>query len=219
MFTGALPRGLGLGQAPASTPQSAAPVVKAERHRMLPEVLNQAGYDTRAGEHQPLGLVAERLRHRLRALRGGRRLRGRWRSRAARRARAKWTLECDVGVRADDGASESRELVSEWIVGEPLPALLLVREPRRVPLPVSPAPPVPRGGPLSERLRAAEDARPPPQPRRDLASLHGANSDVPDEALERMRRLYAACVRYSDAWGWRRPYPSSKAPACSTTHW
>src|SRR3954465_4261191 len=48
MFTGLLPRALGLGQAPGGTPQGARPVLRAHRERLLPEVLRQGGYDTRA---------------------------------------------------------------------------------------------------------------------------------------------------------------------------
>src|SRR3954454_9453041 len=48
MFTGLLPRSLGLGQAPGGTPQGAKPVLEEQRDRMLPEVFRRAGYATRA---------------------------------------------------------------------------------------------------------------------------------------------------------------------------
>ena len=48
MFTGLLPRTVGLTQAPEGTPQSARPRLEAVRERMLPEVLARAGYETRA---------------------------------------------------------------------------------------------------------------------------------------------------------------------------
>src|SRR6266540_3909252 len=48
MFTGRLPRALGLGQAPGGVLQGAKPVLQAQRDRMLPEVLRRAGYATRA---------------------------------------------------------------------------------------------------------------------------------------------------------------------------
>ncbi|MBA2420160.1 MAG: sulfatase-like hydrolase/transferase, partial [Thermoleophilaceae bacterium] len=48
LFTGALPRALGLGQAPGGAPQGARPVLEAQRDRMLPEVLRRGGWDTRA---------------------------------------------------------------------------------------------------------------------------------------------------------------------------
>ena len=39
MFTGVLARSLGLGQAPSRTPQSAAPIVRSQRERLLAEAL------------------------------------------------------------------------------------------------------------------------------------------------------------------------------------
>src|SRR4051812_33981729 len=48
MFTGMLPRALGLSQAPQGTPHGARPVLESQRERLLPEVLRRAGYETRA---------------------------------------------------------------------------------------------------------------------------------------------------------------------------
>ncbi|MDQ3644509.1 MAG: sulfatase-like hydrolase/transferase, partial [Actinomycetota bacterium] len=47
MFSGLLPRALGLGQAPGGTPHGARSVLEDLRERLLPEVLRQAGWDTR----------------------------------------------------------------------------------------------------------------------------------------------------------------------------
>src|SRR3954470_17678282 len=48
MFTGLLPRALGLGQAPGGAPQGAKPVLEGQRDRLLSEVFRRAGYATRA---------------------------------------------------------------------------------------------------------------------------------------------------------------------------
>lgn len=46
MFTGLLPRQIGLAQAPGGTPQGARPAMAAVAHRSLPVVLRSAGYQT-----------------------------------------------------------------------------------------------------------------------------------------------------------------------------
>src|SRR5438874_8885315 len=46
MFTGLMPRTLGLGQAPDGTASGARPILESHRDRMLPEVLRRAGYAT-----------------------------------------------------------------------------------------------------------------------------------------------------------------------------
>src|SRR4051794_15052212 len=46
MFTGLMPRTLGLGQAPGGTAAGARAVLEARRDQMLPEVLRRAGYAT-----------------------------------------------------------------------------------------------------------------------------------------------------------------------------
>src|SRR4051794_30876277 len=48
MFTGALPRETGLGQAPGGMPQGARPVIEAQAERFLPVVLRRNGFETRA---------------------------------------------------------------------------------------------------------------------------------------------------------------------------
>ena len=48
MFTGSLPRALGLGQAPGGRREGCRPVLEANRERVLPEVLRRDGYATAA---------------------------------------------------------------------------------------------------------------------------------------------------------------------------
>ena len=48
MFTGSLPRALGLGQAPGSRREGCRPILEANRDRVLPEVLRRNGYATAA---------------------------------------------------------------------------------------------------------------------------------------------------------------------------
>jgi arylsulfatase A-like enzyme len=196
MFTGALARGLGLGQAPAQTPHSAGPVVRAERDRMLPEVLRRAGYSTSAvstnawvspwsGFDVGFDRFVMLNTSRQGQLDGG------------RRHRVKWALEA-LRASADDGAAEAGAVVTEWVDRlEPGPFfwfanLVESHSPYLPPRPYHAVSPI-------ERLKAAEEAR----RHLNLGAIWRACTggfDVPDDALDRMRRLYAGSVRYVDAW-------------------
>ena len=196
MFSGALPRGLGLGQAPARTPQSAAPVVRAQEGRMLPAVLRRSGYATTAistnmwvsplsgfdvGFDRFVSLDSSRQGR----LDGG------------TRQRVRWALEAVRG-RADDGAAAAASAAAGMIDRSvPRPFFWFVNllechspylPPRRY-----------AAAPALERLRAAEDARRFLTLEAIMRACTG-NLVVPEEALERMRHLYAGCVRYLDDW-------------------
>lgn len=196
MFTGALPRGLGLGQAPAQTPHSAGPVVRAERDRLLPEVMRRAGYATAAvstnawvSPWSGFDLGFDRFA----MLNTGRqgRLDG------GGRQRVKWALEAARGS-ADDGAAEAGSLLGSWIEeldGEPFFWFANLVECHSPYLPPRPYHAIS----VIQRLRAAEEAR----RHLNLSAIWRAcvgGFDVPGEALERMRRLYASAVRYLDDW-------------------
>lgn len=195
MFTGALARGLGLGQAPATTPHSVGPVMRTERQRMLPEVLRRAGYNTAAVSTN--AWVSPRSGFEVgfdRFVEIDSSRQGRF---EGRRQRAIWALEAMWG-RADDGASEARDVVCDWIAESPsrpffwFVNLLECHSPYLPPRPY-------HGISAVERLRAAEEAR----RHLNLNAIWKACTggfDIPEEALDRMRRLYAGCVRYSDDW-------------------
>ncbi len=196
MFTGALSRGLGLGQAPAATPQSAAPVMHAQRERLLPEVLRHAGYATGAVSTNlwvsPLSgfdvgfdrfVAIESVRQ---ARLGG-----------DRRARLRWAVEAAIG-KADDGAAQAGVVLRDWLeAGVERPFFWFVNlvechSPYLPPRPYS-------GAGLGDRVRAADEA----WRHLNLNAIWRActhDFDVPDEALERMRRFYAGSVRYLDDW-------------------
>jgi Sulfatase len=196
MFSGALPRGLGLGQAPAKTPQSAAPVVRAQAERMLPEVLRRSGYATAAistntwvsplsgfdvGFEDFVSLDSSRQGR----LDGG------------TRQRAGWALEA-IRARADDGAAAAARAAARLVDGPPprpffwFVNLLECHSPYLPPRPYA-------ASSALERLRAAEDARRFLTLEAIMRACTG-NLEVPAQALARMRRMYAACVRYLDDW-------------------
>lgn len=196
MFTGQLARGLGLGQAPDRSPQSAAPTVRAQQDRLLAEVLRTSGYATWgvtgnvwAGAASGFDTGFEQFDE-LRTSRHGE-LGGRFRH------RLKWNLEA-VRAAKDDGAQQAQEAISERLRsrdGRPFflfVNLVEVHSPYLPPRPHS-------GGSALMRLRAAQEANRYLTFTEILRTCVGAQS-VPAAALERMRTLYAASVRCADDW-------------------
>jgi arylsulfatase A-like enzyme len=199
MFTGLLPRGLGLGQAPDG-PQGARPALEQVKDRMLPRVLNEAGYATSglstnlwASEHAGFDAGFERFTYTT-PDRGGRinaMLSGGWRARLA------WTRE-GLRARSDNGAAELGRLlraeIEDWS-GRPTFWFVNLCECHSPYLPPRPWNDL---GPR-DRVRAALEAS------RHLSfqaiCLYAAGAwEIPEEALERMRHLYGRAAAYMDQW-------------------
>ncbi len=196
MFTGELARGIGLGQAPGQSPQGAAPVVRAQSDRLLATVLRRAGYETRgvttnvwagkaSGFDTGFDEFVELDTSRHAALGGGIRRRLRWDLEAAR-------------ARGDDGAAEAERSIARWVAeldGRPFFWFANLVECHSPYLP-------PRGfagASLLTRLRAADEASRYLNFDSIVQSWLGVTS-VPEAAFARMRRLYAASLRYVDEW-------------------
>jgi arylsulfatase A-like enzyme len=198
LFSGQLPRALGLGQAPGGSPVGAKPVLQSQRDRLLPEVLRRAGWETRAcsanvwvsaaaGFDTGFDVFEEVETGRRQAELEREDLRG----------RLAWARE-GLRAQADDGAAAAEAVLERWLA-----------EPREKPFfwfvnlveahsPYLPPKPYADLGAI-ERMRAADEAR------RYLnlsaiwqACLTGAVP--PEDALERMRHLYARSVRLADDW-------------------
>jgi arylsulfatase A-like enzyme len=200
MFTGLLPRQLGLCQPPASTPQSARPALERVADRMLPEVLRKAGYAThawstnlwasgRAGfdigfdtaeyvtsgrEDQLHGLLAGGVKSQL-----------------------AWARE-GLRSRSDDGAATVgralRKSIGSWS-GTPTFWFVNLSECHSPYLPPRPWNDLGPG----DRVRAALEAK------RHLnfesICLYAAGRyQITEAAFDRMRRLYRGAVAYMDAW-------------------
>lgn len=198
MFTGRMPRALGLGQAPGGSPQGARPVLDAHRDRLLPEVLRRSGWDTRAAstnvwvsQHSgfDIGFNEFELVH------AGSRQEGV--NREGAKGRLVWAYE-GLRSRSDDGAGAVEGILSRWLddrADEPFfwfVNLVECHSPYLPPLPYNDLSPI-------GRMKAADEAR-------EYLSLDaiwrtclGVN-EVPEEALERMRHLYARSVRLMDDW-------------------
>jgi arylsulfatase A-like enzyme len=200
MFSGRLPRALGVGQAPDGSPQGARAVIEALRERLLPEVLRGAGYDTRAfsanlwaSPHAGFDNGFDEFVYAM-PDRGGR-----IEAMLARgpRASAAWMLE---GLRAssDNGAAEIgsalRGAIEGWS-GRPTFWFANVCECHSPCLPPRPW----NDLKAADRVRAAIEARRHLSFEALLLCVAG-HSMVPAGALERMRHLYGRAAAYLDRW-------------------
>jgi arylsulfatase A-like enzyme len=197
LFTGSLPRATGLIKAPGGEAHRCRGSMEAQRERLLPEVLRRAGYET--GAVSANLWISERTGfatgfERFVSVDTGRQ--GRIHA-ERRRARLAWDLE-GVRARVDDGAAEVGRVLQSWM-GEPRERpffwfvnLVECHSPSLPPRPYNDLGPI-------DRWRAAEEAR----RYLTLGSIWRACAggfDVPDDALARMRRLYAGAIRALDDW-------------------
>jgi arylsulfatase A-like enzyme len=196
LFTGAMPRGLGLTQAPAITPKSASPVLRAQRHRMLAEHLRRSGYTTGAvstnvwvshdsGFETGFDRFVTLDTSRQSRLDGG------------RRQRLLWGLEAARAV-ADDGAGAAAGVLREWIDEGPASPFFWFVNVVECHSPYLPPKPF-NSFSAVERLRAADEARKYLNVS-EIWRTCVSDTVVPEGALGRMRQLYADSVRYADHW-------------------
>jgi arylsulfatase A-like enzyme len=197
MFTGMLSRALGLGQAPGGRREGCRPILEQHRDRMLPEVLRRSGYATAAvsanvwiTEATGFGIGFDRFEEVDTGRQG-------LMHRDDLRARAAWGLEA-VRARVDDGAAGAERALAAMIAERPREPffwfvnLVECHSPYLPPRPYDDLPPL-------ARLRAGEEAR----RHLTLDAIWRAccgGFDIPPEAIDRMRRLYAASIRYMDDW-------------------
>jgi arylsulfatase A-like enzyme len=197
LFTGLLPRATGLMQAPPGTEQICRRLMAEQRGRLLPEVLRRAGYET--GAVSTNMWVSERLGFdtgfdRFVGVDTGRQARIHQES---RKARLLWDLE-GIRARVDDGAGEAGRVLRGWM-GERRDRpffwfvnLIECHSPYLPPRPYNDLG-------VRDRWRAAEEAR----QYLTMGAIWKACAggfDVPDDALDRMRHLYAAAIRVLDDW-------------------
>lgn len=197
MFTGALPRTLGLGRSPNRKSSGVRPVLEAQAGRILAEVLRRAGYATAGVSCNPwisqeAGFATgfERFHD------------VGWTRRAhiwdpSLKARIAWALEALV-ARVDDGAGAAEEIVRAMVEEGPKRPFFWFVNIVECHSPYLPPRPYNDLGAF-DRIRAGEEAR------RHL-TLNGiwracaGGFDIPDEALERMRHLYSREISVMDDW-------------------
>ena len=200
MFTGLLPRALGLTQPPEETPQSARPRLEAVRDRMLPEVLRAGGYETRAvsanlwvSPHCGFDIGFERFhyiepRHQMAMQVAGK---------SGTRQRAGWALE-GLRSRNDDGAAKALEVLQGWAAEARERPFFWFVNLVECHSPYLPPRPWNDLGAM-DRIRAGEDAR-EHQSFYGVCKTCGGRWEIPGPALERMRHLYSRSVAYADDW-------------------
>jgi arylsulfatase A-like enzyme len=195
-FTGKLPRALGLAGVPKGKPPDIKPHLEAERERNLAWVLRRAGYRTAAMSSNlwvtPAGgygigfdefvdvnsgrqsnLYAEGFRNRL----------SRWRH--------------AVAANADDGAAEIEAKLHAWLREGDDPFFCFVNL-GECHSPYLPPKPYAAGSPI-ERIRVIEDSRRHYTVQAIWRTCLGG-FPVSEAALARLRRQYAASIRYMDDW-------------------
>jgi arylsulfatase A-like enzyme len=200
MFTGLLPRQLGVAQAPEGTPQSARPVFQQVAERMLGEVLRSAGFVTEGWStnvwSSPVAgfdigfdhfeYVCSGRDERMNALLG-----------QGRRAQLAWAIE---GVRSndDDGAEDVgvrlRRSIHEWS-GKPSFWFVNLCECHSPYLPPRPWNDLPRW----DRIRAALEIKEYLN-FEAICRYAAGRMDIPEETFERLRHLYARSIAYMDRW-------------------
>lgn len=197
MFTGRLPRSVGLTNPPGPHTNRCYPLMEANRGRLLPEVLHRAGYHTAASSANPwvatshgFGIGFDSF-----AQVSGTRNNGiadrDWRT------RLRWAYEALV-ARVDDGITATSEVIDGWLAEKPRQPFFWFINVMECHSPYLPPRPWNGLGPL-DRLRASREAR----RHLTLDAIWRASAggfDIPEETLERMRHLYARAVALMDSW-------------------
>ena len=197
MFTGLLPRAAGLGRAPGGVPHGCRPVVEQLEDRFLPAVLRKAGYRTRGVSTNIWVANASGFGTGFDDFRDVKPTRESDMAGRDLGPRLRWGWDA-FRAKSDDGATEAGGILREWFAeaGEGpdfwFVNLIECHSPYLPPKPWNDL------GPL-DRLRAAEEAR------RHLTlgeiwRICLTDSEVPTDALERMRHLYDRAIRQLDAW-------------------
>ena len=197
MFTGALPREVGLSQAPGESPPGCRPRVESLADRFLPEVLRANGYRTRGvscnvwiSNASGFATGFEDFRD-IGSPRAGEMVS------SELGPRARWALDA-LRAHDDDGAAQAGKVLRDWFAAPSDGPTFWFTNLIECHSPYLPPKPWNDLGPL-DRIRAGEEAR------RHLTMIAiwracVSEFDVPAEALERMRHLYDRSIRQLDAW-------------------
>ncbi|MHB8465898.1 MAG: sulfatase [Acidimicrobiales bacterium] len=197
MFTGRLPRAVGLCGVPGADPSGVRPVLEANRHRLLAEVLRRAGYRTSGasanacvsnayGFDTGFDVFVDIRGHRNTGL-----------DKRDWATKLRWLYEA-LAARVDDGAKASTEVARGWLQERQRQPFFWFFNLIECHSPYLPPRPWNDLGVL-DRLRATREAR------RHLTleaiwRSTACREPAPEEALERMRRLYQKAVTLMDDW-------------------
>ena len=197
MFTGALPRSIGLAGAPGGQPANCRPVLMAQRDRLLPEVLRRSGYATAAIScngwiSPPTGFDTgfDRFED-IHTQRQGKLHSDGFRGRMA------WAVEA-MRARVDDGARMAEQVLTRWLQDGPSAPffwfvnLVECHSPYMPPRPYNDLS-------VRERLRVAADAR-NHLTLTEFWRAALADYELPADTIGRMRHLYGRSIRSMDDW-------------------
>jgi arylsulfatase A-like enzyme len=198
MFTGRLPRSMGLCQAPGGTPHGCRPAMEAQAGSSLPATLRENGYRTAAISANPwisatsgfdigfddfISVSGRRVSpHQL----GG------------RRAAVEWYVEA-LRARLDDGAMEAERLLQSWLADRGDAPFFWFVNLIECHSPYMPPAPYNYRNPL-RRLQAAHDGRRHQSLEAVWRTCLDDGFDVSPGTLERTRHLYARSIRQMDDW-------------------
>ena len=197
MFSGLLPRTIGLARAPQGKRANCRRVLEENSGRLLASVLRDAGYETSGVSCNPWISVAGGFAtgfDRFVDVKGERK---RQIHEEGTRARMSWLLE-GMLARVDDGAAQAERILRGWLAEEPgrpffwFVNLIECHSPYMPPRPYND---------LSPRIRArvAEEAR----AHLTLLGIWRASAgriEIPPETLGRMRHLYGRSILLMDDW-------------------
>jgi arylsulfatase A-like enzyme len=195
LFTGLLPRAAGLSRVPS--PTAVKPRLEEHRERLLPEVMRRAGYTTGAAS---ANLWLSRMTGFDTGFDQFEQIdtdRNAQMHLTSRKDRLRWLVEAGRG-RVDDGAAKIEEILTSWLADPSrrpffwFVNLLECHSPY--------LPPRPYGDvSLVDRVAAARDAREHYRLETIWRACAGIDQ-VPEETLDRVRRLYNGAIRYMDDW-------------------
>ena len=197
MLAGDLPRSLGMAHAGGAGPEDFAAAVRANRERLLPEVLRRAGWSTTGWSANGWIGPATGFDTGFETWRSLRHGRTEWMASNRRRDVARWYLSA-LAARLDDGAAEIAGHLTAWLKGrDDRPFLWFVNliECHSPYLPPRPHAPL---GPLG-RLRSAHDAR-THQTFEGYFRACLAGWGAPEGVRERTRTQYLASIALLDDW-------------------
>jgi arylsulfatase A-like enzyme len=197
MFTGVLPRELGVLQAPGGMPFGCRPIMEGQRERVLAEVLRAAGYATLGvstniwiAEYSGFATGFDEFH-----LTANRRSKGFHDGRL--RSRIAWEVQ-GVLAHVDDGAEEADGILRRHLESGPARPFFWFVNLSECHSPYLPPRPY-DDLPIRQRLKATREAR---QHLTDVAiwraSLGGF--EISDDAIARMRYLYGRSVLAMDDW-------------------
>jgi len=197
LFSGELPRTAGLGHIGGQEPPGFCAAMKAIESELLPRVLSDNGYATLGvstnawvSDRSGFDTGFETFRY----LKGGRYA---GITPGNLRHQGRWLLDA-LRARADDGAAAVAELLDEWLTARDGRPFFLFVNLVECHSPFLPPKPWNDLGPVA-RVKAGIEAK-----RHlnfsELWKSGVGGYDVPDAAMERMRRNYAAAIRQLDDW-------------------